>query len=306
MPPVDAPGGGTAALSVSEVAVRFGGVSALNDVSLTVEPGTVTGLIGPNGAGKTTLFNVISGLQVPDRGSVHLFDTDVTGMKPHRRARLGLARTFQRLEIFGTLSASENVQVGLESTVKWWEWRHLRRAMPWKRAAGRAGPGGQNGNGSSTEAAPEPPGSLAVSTCDRLLEGVGLAGLGHEQSSNMSTGLARMVELARALAIGPKLLLLDEPGSGLDEAESKALGDLLAKLAAGGMAVLLVEHDMELVMRICDQIYVLDFGDIIASGTPDTIRHDPMVQAAYLGEAEPESDPAGAATSAVDTEGVDR
>ncbi len=136
MPPVDAPGGGTAALSVSEVAVRFGGVSALNDVTITVEPGTVTGLIGPNGAGKTTLFNVISGLQAPDRGSVHLFDTDVTGMKPHRRARLGLARTFQRLEIFGTLSASENVQVGLESTVKWWEWRHLRRAMPWKRAAG--------------------------------------------------------------------------------------------------------------------------------------------------------------------------
>jgi branched-chain amino acid transport system ATP-binding protein len=288
VPPVDAPGGRTAALSVSEVAVRFGGVSALNDVTITVEPGTVTGLIGPNGAGKTTLFNVISGLQAPDRGSVHLFETDVTGMKPHRRARLGLARTFQRLEIFGTLSASENVQVGLESTVKWWEWRHLRRAMPWKRRGGAADSAGGNGTGPSTESAPEHPSSLAASTCERLLEGVGLAGLGHEQSSNMSTGLARMVELARALAIGPKLLLLDEPGSGLDEGESKALGDLLAKLAAGGMAVLLVEHDMELVMRICDQIYVLDFGDIIASGTPDTIRKDPMVQAAYLGEAEPE------------------
>ena len=130
MPPGDPTGGTTAALTVSEVAVRFGGVSALNDVTLTVEPGTVTGLIGPNGAGKTTLFNVISGLQVPDRGSVHLFDADVTTMKPHRRARLGLARTFQRLEIFGTLSASENVQVGLESSVRWWEWQRLRRALP--------------------------------------------------------------------------------------------------------------------------------------------------------------------------------
>jgi len=283
VPPVDADAGRTAALSVSEVAVRFGGVSALNDVTLAVEPGTVTGLIGPNGAGKTTLFNVISGLQAPDRGTVHLFDTDVTAMKPHRRARLGLARTFQRLEIFGTLSASENVQVGLESTVKWWEWRHLRRAVHWRR-------GDTGDNGGDGSAAPHP-GSLAMATCERLLEGVGLAGLGHEQSSNMSTGLARMVELARALAIGPKLLLLDEPGSGLDEAESKALGDLLAKLAAGGMAVLLVEHDMELVMRICDHIYVLDFGDIIASGSPETIRTDPMVQAAYLGEAEPEAAP---------------
>jgi branched-chain amino acid transport system ATP-binding protein len=275
-------------------------VSALSDVSLTVQPGTVTGLIGPNGAGKTTLFNVISGLQVPDRGSVHLFDADVTTMKPHRRARLGLARTFQRLEIFGTLSAGENVQVGLESTVKWWEWRHLRRSMPWKRRRRTSAVGSGAGQ-------PARPGSLATATCDRLLDGVGLTGLGREQSSNMSTGLARMVELARALAIGPKLLLLDEPGSGLDEAESKALGGLLARLAAGGMAVLLVEHDMELVMRICDHIYVLDFGDIIASGPPDAIRKDPMVQAAYLGEAAPEDRPDDPpATNAVADAGVDR
>jgi branched-chain amino acid transport system ATP-binding protein len=302
VPPVDASGAGTAALSVSEVAVRFGGVSALNDVTLKVEPGMVTGLIGPNGAGKTTLFNVISGLQVPDRGSVHLFDTDVTTMKPHRRARLGLARTFQRLEIFGTLSASENVQVGLESTVKWWEWRHLRRAVPWKRRAA-----GEKGTAESAEAGTEHPGSLATATCDRLLEGVGLAGRGHEQSSNMSTGMARMVELARALAIGPKLLLLDEPGSGLDEAESKALGALLARLAAGGMAVLLVEHDMELVMRICDQIYVLDFGDIIASGSPESIRKDPMVQAAYLGEVEPDGHTGGRSTvGTIGDRGVER
>ncbi len=277
MQPADPTVVGSAALTVSEVAVRFGGVSALSAASLSVQPGTVTGLIGPNGAGKTTLFNVISGLQAPDRGTVHLFDDDITAMKPHRRARLGLARTFQRLEVFGSLTASENVQVGLESTVRWWEWHHLRGVLPWNKKVDPAnGASGQPTNGLA-----------ALATCDRLLEGVGLAGLGGEQSSTMSTGLARMVELARALAIGPKLLLLDEPGSGLDEAESTALGDLLAKLAAAGMAVLLVEHDMELVMRICDHIYVLDFGEVIASGSPEAIRNDPLVQAAYLGEAPP-------------------
>ena len=270
----DAPA--TAVLTVEGVAVRFGGVAALSDANLTVSEGSVTGLIGPNGAGKTTLFNVISGLQTPDRGTVHLYDTDITKMKPHRRARLGLARTFQRLELFGTLTAGENVQVGLESSVKWWQWRHVKRAFPWV----KQGVPGADGL-PATE--PTGPGSVAVATSDRLLEGVGLGGMAADQASAMPTGLARMVELARALAMAPKVLLLDEPGSGLDDAESETLGELLTTLARGGMGVLLVEHDMELVMRICDYIYVLDFGDVIASGTPEEIRKDPMVQAAYLG-----------------------
>lgn len=283
---------GTAALTVAEVAVRFGGIAALSDASLVVRPGTVTGLIGPNGAGKTTLFNVISGLQTPDRGSVHLFDTDITGLAPHRRARLGLARTFQRLELFGTLSASENIQVGLESAVRWWQWRHIKHKFPGSKAGASTGAG--QSSGEAPEVAPgarRGPGSMPVETADRLLDGVGLTGLGDRQSSALPTGLARMVELGRALAMAPRLLLLDEPGSGLDDAESEALGSLLTTLAAGGMAVLLVEHDMELVMRICDHIYVLDFGTVIASGTPAEIRQNPMVQAAYLGavaEEEPE------------------
>ncbi len=272
MPPVEVDPGRGAVLTVSDVAVRFGGVAALSDVSLTVRAGTVTGLIGPNGAGKTTLFNVISGLQAPGRGSVHLFDTDITSMKPHRRARLGLARTFQRLELFGTLSARENVQVGLESDVRWWDRRRLASKLPGRKDA------------ATPEERADGWGLQAAATSDRLLAGVGLPGLGDRQASSMPTGTARMVELARALAIGPKLLLLDEPGSGLDEQESAALGDLLSKLAAGGMAILLVEHDMELVMRICGHIYVLDFGDIIASGSPDAVRRDPAVQAAYLGQ----------------------
>ncbi|HEX7444464.1 MAG TPA: ABC transporter ATP-binding protein [Acidimicrobiales bacterium] len=263
-------------LTVESVAVRFGGVAALSDANLTVRAGTVTGLIGPNGAGKTTLFNVISGLQTPDRGTVKLFETDITKMKPHRRARLGLARTFQRLELFGTLSAGENVQVGLESSVKWWQWRHVKRSFPWVKSGVPTVDGVPEGE-------PTGPGSIAVVTSDRLLEGVGLGGLGSDQASAMPTGQARMVELARALAMAPKILLLDEPGSGLDDAESQALGELLTTLAKGGMGVLLVEHDMELVMRICNYIYVLDFGDVIAAGTPEEIRKDPMVQAAYLG-----------------------
>jgi len=267
---------GVDVLTVTGVAVRFGGVAALSGANLRVKAGTVTGLIGPNGAGKTTLFNVISGLQAPDRGTVRLFDTDITSMKPHRRARLGLARTFQRLELFGTLSAGENVQVGLESSVKWWQWRHVKRSFPWVKSGVPTVDGVPMGE-------PTGPGSIAVATSDRLLEGVGLGGLAGDQASAMPTGLARMVELARALAMAPKILLLDEPGSGLDSTEAHALGELLTALAKGGMGVLLVEHDMELVMRICDYIYVLDFGDVIASGTPDEIRNDPAVQAAYLG-----------------------
>ena len=268
---------GLPALTVSQVSVNFGGVAALTDVNLVVWPGTVTGLIGPNGAGKTTLFNVISGLQEADRGTVHFFDTDVTSMKPYRRARLGLARTFQLLELFGTLTAGENVQVGLDSTVKWWQWGHFKKAFsrgkdPLAVADGPPGTGGALGSEGS-----------AVNACQRLLAEVGLAGRSDEQANAMPTGLARTVELARGLALGPRLLLLDEPGSGLDEDESRALGALLVRLASTGMAVLLVEHDMSLVMRICDKIDVLDFGHVIATGAPEEIRANPAVQAAYLG-----------------------
>jgi branched-chain amino acid transport system ATP-binding protein len=265
------------ALTVSQVSVSFGGVAALTDVNLVVWPGKVTGLIGPNGAGKTTLFNVISGLQDADRGTVHFFDIDMTGMKPYRRARFGLARTFQLLELFGTLTAGENVQVGLDSTVKWWQWRHLRKAFSRNKDPLPAGDGPAE---VAAEVGSETSGDRA---CDRLLAEVGLAGKSDEQANAMPTGLARTVELARGLAIGPRLLLLDEPGSGLDEDESRALGALLVRLASSGMAVLLVEHDMSLVMRICDKIDVLDFGHVIATGTPEEIRSNPAVQSAYLG-----------------------
>jgi branched-chain amino acid transport system ATP-binding protein len=224
--------------------VNFGGVAALSDVSLQAEPGAVTGLIGPNGAGKTTLFNVITGLQRPDRGSVYLSGAEVTRRRTNVRARMGLARTFQRLELFSTLSATDNVRVGLESF-----------------------------------------GAGSMATAVGLLERVGVAHEAASPVSSLPTGSARLVELARALSTDPKVLLLDEPCSGLDERETETLGRLLTSLAAEGRAVVVVEHDTDLVLRVCSRVYVLDFGEVIASGTPDEVRRDPAVQEAYLGHA---------------------
>ncbi|HXX88993.1 MAG TPA: ABC transporter ATP-binding protein [Acidimicrobiales bacterium] len=249
------------ALRARGVSLRFGGVQALLDVDIDVPAGAVTGLIGPNGAGKTTLFDVLCGLQRPDAGTVAIGGRDVTRMGPDHRARLGLARTFQRLELFWSLSAADNVRVGAEATVQWWRWSHRRRA------------------GARAAAAP------GTEVVGALLERVGLGAVGDVPVDTLTTDRARLVELARALAIGPRVLLLDEPGSGLDGPESAALGELLVELARQGMAVLLVEHDMELVMRVCDRLHVLDAGQVIASGTPDEIRGHQAVRDAYLGAA---------------------
>lgn len=232
-------------LQVEEVTVTFGGVRAVSEVDLQVPVGQITGLIGPNGAGKTTLFNVVTGLQKPLRGRVLLDGADVTALGAKSRARRGLGRTFQRLEIFGSLSTLDNVLVAVENSGV-----HGRAA---RRAA-----------------------------LD-LLEQVGIGDVAGRQADVLPTGTARLVELARALACTPKLLLLDEPFSGLDSNESSRLGDLLERLAAEGLAILLVEHDMEMVMRLCQTIHVLNFGSVIASGTPAQIKENAEVQAAYLG-----------------------
>ena len=252
---------GDLALRAGGVSVRFGGVQALYDVDIEVPPGQITGLIGPNGAGKTTLFDVLCGLQRPDAGSVVLGDRDVTRTGPDHRARLGLARTFQRLELFWSLSVADNVRVGAESSVQWWRWSHLRRRDHT---------------------------NLDVPA---LLRRVGLPeDVADAPVDTLTTDRARLVELARALAIEPTVLLLDEPGSGLDGPESTALGDLLVELAGQGTAILLVEHDMELVMRVCSRLHVLDAGQLIASGTPEEVRADPAVRDAYLGAMFPEAE----------------
>jgi branched-chain amino acid transport system ATP-binding protein len=238
-----------ALLEVRGATVRFGGHVAVNNVDLDVPAGSITGLIGPNGAGKTTTFNVITGLQETVSGRVNLDGKDLTGSKAHLRARAGIARTFQRLEVFGSLTARENIQTAAE----------IRRS--WSRDR-----------------------SVDIATeVNGLLERIGIAAVADERVDSMPTGLARLVELGRALATRPKVLLLDEPASGLDEGESDSFAELLVELAGEGMAVLLVEHDVQLVMRVCDFIHVLDFGAILATGTPSEIQHNSAVVEAYLG-----------------------
>jgi len=254
-----------ALLEVSGVTVRFGGITAVNDASLSAEPGSITGLIGPNGAGKTTLFNVITGLQVPTTGRVRFQGVDITGATVDKRAKMGMGRTFQRLEAFGSLTVRENVQVArdIKAGARSWFSRRSERKV------------------------------------DELIDLVGLRKYAAQRADSVPTGVARLLEMARALAIEPALLLLDEPSSGLDEAETDAFGRLLQDLARRGTSILMVEHDMDLVMGVCDYIHVLEFGKVIATGTPAEIRADRTVQAAYLGFADdPDAVPAEVAAEA--------
>ncbi|MBU3700482.1 MAG: ABC transporter ATP-binding protein [Acidimicrobiia bacterium] len=235
-------------LSTRDVVVRFGVLQAVSHASIDVIPGRVTGLIGPNGAGKTTCFNVITGLQEPTSGKVLFEGRDITNKNPFKRARMGIARTFQKLEVFGSLSARENIMVAAEQRKTW-----------------------------------DRSGFDPSEVCDELLRKTGLTDVSEFMVGTLPTGTARLVELARALATNPKVLLLDEPSSGLNEEETEEMASLLRTLVAEGLAVLLVEHDMSFVMGTCEYIHVLDFGKIIATGTPIEIQADPIVQAAYLG-----------------------
>jgi branched-chain amino acid transport system ATP-binding protein len=236
-------------LEVRGVNVRFGGHRAVRDLDLDVDTGVITGLIGPNGAGKTTTFNVITGLQETVSGTVRIDGTDITEKKAHQRAQLGIARTFQRLEVFGSLSARDNILTAAEIRRSW-----------------------------SRDKSFDP-----RAETDRLIDRVGIRSVADERVDAMPTGLARLVELGRALATRPRVLLLDEPASGLDETESESFADLLLELAGEGMAVLLVEHDVQLVMQVCRVVHVLDFGAILAVGSPAEIQQDAAVLDAYLG-----------------------
>lgn len=247
------------ALQVENVSVRFGGNVALRDVSLTAENGRVTGLIGPNGAGKTTAFDVCSGFTAPVEGRVTFFGRDLRGVPPARRARLGLGRTFQRMELFDSLTVAANIALGREA--------RCGAGSPWRQVVAR---------GRERHEIAE-----AVDDAIRLC---GLSRLSTTRAGTLSTGQRRLVELARAVAGGFRFLLLDEPSSGLDQSETEGMGEIVRLLAdERGIGVLLVEHDMSLVMGICDDLHVLDFGQVIFSGRPSEAKRSERVRAAYLG-----------------------
>ena len=238
------------ALEVEGVCMAFGGAQVLSDVSISVAPGRVTGLIGPNGAGKTTLFNVVSGLLEPKSGRVRIDGHDVTRAGPAARARRGLSRTYQRLELFTSLTVRDNIQVAGEIRNTW----------------GRRG---------RIDVAAE---------TERIIDLVGLGDVAERDVSELPTARARVVEVGRALMTQPKVLLLDEPASGQTEEETLDFGRLLRQLVdERGLAICLVEHDVGLVMDTCELIHVLDYGEIIASGPPEQVKNDQAVVNAYLG-----------------------
>ncbi|MGP3950023.1 ABC transporter ATP-binding protein [Streptomyces sp. 7N604] len=250
---------GTPGLRAQGLTIRFGGNTAVDAAAFEAPLGRITGLIGPNGAGKTTTFNACSGLLRPSEGRIDLFGKDITGRPPSARAQLGLGRTFQRMDLFDSLTVEQNIAIGREA--------RLARSHPLRQLL--CSPAERKAVRRATE---------------EVLDLCGLGTLRHEVAGSLSTGQRRLVDLGRVLAGGFSMLLLDEPSSGLDTAETERFGAIVTQVVAErGCGVLLVEHDMALVMSVCDYLYVLDFGRMIFQGTPAEVRASETVRAAYLG-----------------------
>ena len=243
---------------------RFGGLTAVDDVTITAEPGQVTALIGPNGAGKTTLFQCLTGGERPDVGTVSLGDRDVTALHPDARARLGMGRTFQRLAVFPSMTVADNLRVGAENRPRLSGVLRVGALL-----AGMLGfPVGDD--------------EADDKRVDEVLSLLGLTELHDAPAGTLSTGTLRLVELGRALCNDPRVLLLDEPASGLDSSETEALQRILRGIAADGIGILLVEHDVDLVFDVADVVYAMAEGRLLTSGSPDEVRRHPAVLTAYL------------------------
>jgi branched-chain amino acid transport system ATP-binding protein len=251
-----------AALQVRGIARSYGGVHAVDGVDLDALPGDVTALIGPNGAGKTTLFACMSGFERPDRGRVLLGERDITDAGTDARARLGLTRTFQELAVFASMTVADNIRVGAEN----------------RRSAGIL---------AGLLGLPDPARRTVDATVGRVLDLLGLGAVRDAPAGTLSTGTLRMVELGRALAADPVAVLLDEPASGLDDGEIRALRDVLRALADDGRTIVLVEHDVDLVFDVADRVYVMAAGRVVVSGTPAEVAADPAAREIYFSQAGP-------------------
>jgi branched-chain amino acid transport system ATP-binding protein len=251
-----------AMLRMESVVMRFGGVTAVNDVSLAIPAGAITGIIGPNGAGKTTAFNIISGFYTPTEGKVYFKGKDITGVPPHKVCQHGMARTFQNIRLSQTMTALENVMVGC----------HVRRKCPWWMAPLGLPPFYKEEEALRAQA-------------ERLIHDLDLTQYKEEKAGSLPYGAQRRLEIARALATKPQFLLLDEPAAGMNPQESTELMGLITDLRDRfDLTILLIEHDMKVVMGVCQYIWVMEYGALIAEGEPEAIRNNPAVIKAYLGD----------------------
>lgn len=246
-----------ARLEAKDIVIRYGGLTAVNGMCISAAPGEVTALIGPNGAGKTSLFSCLGGAIAPSSGQILLDGKDITRLSIEDRAHRGLKRTFQRLAVFPTMTVEDNLMVGAET----------------KRRSGFV---------RGTLGLKEPSAPAACAVVEQVITQLGLESSRHARANTLSTGTLRLVELGRALCSQPRVLLLDEPASGLDDHETRALRDVLRSVAADGVTVMLVEHDVALVLDVADQIFAMSDGHLLAHGTPDEIRSNKAVRSAYL------------------------